>query len=41
MGPKLKKKFGYSYSKVTVVVLMSHFRGMLFFTVRKTKCNEA
>ena len=39
-GYQTKKIFGYSYIKVTVVVLMSHFRGMLVFIFRKIKCNK-
>ena len=40
MGPKPKKKANFGYSKVTVVVLISHFRGMVIVIFRKIKCNE-
>ena len=38
MGPKSERNFGYS--KVTAVVLNSHFRRLLIAIFRTKKCNE-
>ena len=37
-GTQTRKNFGYS--KVTVVVLISHFRGMPIVIFRRINCNE-